>query len=996
MPYRKFLLTSILTILFHCSQFSLAMAQKDVESLDVKKPEKYENRILGSDKTFTKKYTYPRRVMQGMSTHYNFFFNANIKLDEVIAGAKHGFIDDFTELLPFYNYTLDGTASQKADLDSILEKCNAGILLHDLRNEWIDDLYLMMGKAYFFKKEFDSAGIAFQYINFYFQPKTKEELGYKKYIGSNLNDEGNIYSVSTKEKTSVTSKIFSEPPSRNEALIWELRNFIEDSAYGAASGMIETLKRDQLFPDRLKPSLEEMQAYLFYKNKQWDSTAHHLILALDNTESVAEQARWEYLIGQLYALTKKTTEAATYFDRSIKHTIDPVMEVYARLSKIKLAQGDSEEKIIDDNVKQLLKMARRDKYYNYRNIIYYMAAQMEMQRNNFEAASTYLLKGVTYNNENLDQRNRSYLYLGDLAFEKKAYDLAYRAYDSLDINSPVVKNAEVIKLRKDGLSEVVSRLQTIRLQDSLQKIAAMPEAEREDYVKAAAKRLRKERGLKEVDLQNTNANNPFANKTNTDIFSGNDSKGEWYFYNNSAKSKGFSAFRNNWGTRPEVDNWRRMSAITAQFNAPAQAQNDQPGAAGEEGVETVADISYEGMMKTIPLTPEALQLSNDSIQSAYFGLGKTFKDKFEDYAEAIKNYEALLNRFPDTRYQEEAIFDLYYCYAKLNMPVKAKQYRQILTQVAPQSKYIEYIDNPKAVEERKTRFKDEATRNYEHIYNLFLEGKFEQAVIQKAYADSIYGTVYWSQQLLYIESIYYIKQRDDNSAINALQNLIHIDREAPISKKAENIINVLKRRDQIENYLTNLDIERAKEDSVVLIEPKVVPKAGEKQQVEAAVIPRAAEVTVEKQGIIKPAIDSSVFNKPKPRPQSEFSYKPSEQHYVAVVLNKVDVVYVNEAKNAFNRYNRESFRDQPIEIAILPLDEENKLVLMSGFADAISALSYVKRTNPVAGAQVVPWLAADKFSFLVISEGNLEILKENKDLRAYQRFFGGSYPVLKQ
>ncbi len=443
-----------------------------------------------------------------------------------------------------------------------------------------------------------------------------------------------------------------------------------------------------------------------------------------------------------------------------------------------------------------------------------------------------------------------------------------------------------------------------------------------------------------------------------------------------------------------------MSAVTAQFNAPPQTENGAPGAAVEEGAETVADISYEGLMKTLPLTPEALQLSNDSIQSALFGLGKIFKDQFEDYAEAIKNYEALLNRFQDTRYQEEAIFDLYYCYAKLNMPVKARQYREILTRVAPQSQYIEYIDNPKAVEERKTRFKDEATRNYEHIYNLFLEGKFEEAVIQKAYADSIYGTVYWSQQLLYIESIYYIKQRDDNSAINALQNLIHIDREAPISKKAEHIISVLKRRDQIEKYLTDLDIERAKEDSVVLVETvvetKAAPKSGEKQQVETAVVPRAEAVTVGKQGPIKPAIDSSVFNKPKPKPQSEFSYKPAEQHYVAIVLNKVDVVYVNEAKNAFNRYNRESFRDQPIEITMLPLDEENKLMLMSGFGDAISALNYVKRTNPVAGAQVVPWLAADKFSFLVISEGNLEILTENKDLRAYQRFYGGSYPVLKQ
>ena len=989
MSYSKYLLTITLTVLFYCSHYSSLMAQKDA-TLDVKKPEKYENRILGSDKTFTTKYTVPRRVMQSMSTHYNFFFNANVKLTDVVAGAKQGFQEDYTQLLPFYNYTLDATASQKTELDSVLQKCNAGILLHDLRNEWIDDMYFLMGKAYFFKKQFDSAYIAFQYLNYYFQPKTDEELGFKKYIGSNLNEEGNVYSVSTKEKTSITSKIFSEPPRRNDALVWQLRNYIEDSSYNAASAMIQTLKRDQLFPRRLKPALEEMHAYLFYKNKVWDSAAHYLIPALDNTENMAERARWEYLIAQLYALNKNTKEATAFFDRCIKHTIDPVMEVYARLNKIKLVQGDNEAKIIDENIQQLLKMARRDKYYNYRNIIYYMAAQMEMQRNNFDAAKTWLLRSVKYNNENIDQRNRSFLYLGDLAFEKKEYELAYSAYDSLDINSPVVKNAAMISQRRDALSGVITKIQTIRVEDSLQKVAAMPEDEREKYVKAAARRLRRERGLKENDSLNMNSNNPFANNTGTDIFAENEGKGDWYFNNNGLKSKGFTSFRNNWGSRPNVDNWRRMADITAQFKMPEPSNDRSPDEVMNKA-DHPEDISYEGLMKNLPLTPGAVQVSNDSIQAALFGLGKAFKDQFEDYTEAIMNYETLLNRFPDTRYQEEAVFDLYYCYTKLNMPVKARQYREILAKIAPQSQYIEYIDNPKAVEERKTKLKNEATHEYEKIYDLFLEGKFEEAVIQKTKADSIFGNAYWTQQLLYIESVYYIKQKDDNSAINALQHLIQINPETPVSKKAENMMDVLKRRDEIEKYLTNLDIKRAAEDSVAVVEEK--PKAGVQEQVKALTQPKALEVAAAKETIIKPAIDSSVFNRPKPAPQAGFSYDPSAQHYVAVVLNKVDIVYGNEAKNAFNRYNRESFNDQQIEITILPLDDDNKLMLMSGFSDAVGALDYVSKLKRVAGAQVIPWLAAEKYSFIVISANNLEVLKNNKDLGGYKQFIEANYPA---
>lgn len=991
MSFSKYTLTAIFLHLFCCGYYLSAVAQKDV-TLDIKKPEKFEKRVLGSDKTYTTKYTYPRRVMQGMSTHYNFFFNANIKINDIVAGAKMAFKDDFTQLLPFYNYTLDATAAQKTELDSVLMKCNAGILLHDLRNEWIDDMYLLMGKAYFFKKEIDSAALVFQYINYYFQPKKEDELGYKKFIGSNLNDEGNVYAISTPEKRGTFKKIFTEPPVRNEALIWLLRSYIEDSAYGEAAGLIQTLQRDQFFPNRLKPQLEEMQAYFFYKKEMWDSCATHLIPALNNTENSLEKARREFLIAQLFALSKKTEEANNYYNLCIKHTVDPVMDVYARLHQIKLAEGEHDEKIIRENLDALLKMAKRDKYYNYRSIIYYMAAQMEMQRKNFEGAKAMLLKSVKYNPEDLTQRNRSYLYLGDLAYDNRDYKLAYSAYDSLDINSPVVSDeSAIITERKQSLSGVITRLETVRVEDSLQHIADMPEAEREKYLKAAAKRLRKERGLKEADSPGYNTNNPFANRAAADIFAGNQGKGEWYFYNNALKSSGFSNFKSVWGNRPNIDNWRRQAEITAQTNAQ---QKEMP-TTGQEGLQknekaTPKDISYEGLLKTVPLTTEARTASNDSIQTALFELGKIFKDKFEDYKEAINKYEDLLNRFPKTPFQEEAIFDLHYCYTKLDMPVKARQYKDLLTQNFKQSKYIEYINDPKGMEERKTKMKNDATREYEKIYQLFIEGKFEEAVKQKAIADSTYGNIYWTQQLLYIEAIYQIKQRDDSLATLTLQNLKRINPTTGMAKKAENIISVLNRRNEIEKYLTDLKVDRAAEDFVVEI-PEI-KKKGEQQVVATNDKPKVAVIKAPEQQLNKVVIDSSQFRKEVPK-QSVYTFHPNDRHYVALLLNKVDAVYINEAKNAFNRYNRESFYSQQITMEILPLTDQYKIVLMSGFADAASAMDYVKRTRPITGSQIVPWLAADKYSITVISQANLEVLKTQKDVDAYISFVKQNYPA---
>ena len=78
-------------------------------------------------------------------------------------------------------------------------KVNNGILLHDLRNDWVDDLYLLMGQSYFYQKKFDSAYEVFQYINYNFQPRSKDEIGFEKSIGSNVNAIGNIFNIASKE-----------------------------------------------------------------------------------------------------------------------------------------------------------------------------------------------------------------------------------------------------------------------------------------------------------------------------------------------------------------------------------------------------------------------------------------------------------------------------------------------------------------------------------------------------------------------------------------------------------------------------------------------------------------------------------------------------------------------------------------------------------------------------------------------------------------------------
>ena len=85
-----------------------------------KKPEKYEEKILPSEKTADKKFGFGRKIIQNTTSHYNFYFNANNKLNAVIERAKISNKDDYSKLLSFYPYSLDNTASQKTELDSVI------------------------------------------------------------------------------------------------------------------------------------------------------------------------------------------------------------------------------------------------------------------------------------------------------------------------------------------------------------------------------------------------------------------------------------------------------------------------------------------------------------------------------------------------------------------------------------------------------------------------------------------------------------------------------------------------------------------------------------------------------------------------------------------------------------------------------------------------------------------------------------------------------------
>jgi TolA-binding protein len=998
-------------------------------SFDLKKPQKYENRKLASEKTEDRKFHLFRRFTSNGTTKFNYHYNAYKKLVDVLARAKAQHKDDYTQLLSFYNYSLETTAKDKTELDSVIYKANTGILVHDLRNSWVDNMYMLMGEAYYFKNVLDSAYFSFQYINYVFAPKEKD--GYDKPIGSNANEGGSVFSISTNENASLLKKVWSRPPSRNESFIWQLKTFLAKDELPEAAGLIETLKHDPLFPARLKTDLHEMQALWFYKQEMYDSAAVYLELALDNAEGREEKARWEYLIGQLYEKAKKPEDAARFFEKAVAHTLNPVLEVYARLNAIRQHKGD--DKVIQENIRELVKMARKDRYLAYRDIIYYAAAEMELERNNITGAKLLLLRATAAPGEDPSVRSKAFLLLGDLSFKEKNYADAKRYYDSITTISPAVVDLASLNKLKSALAKIVAFQNAINREDSLQRVAAMPEAEREVYIKKLVKQLRKQQGLKE-DAAGEASGGPLSFNDDSgpsDLF-GSNVKGDWYFYNATLKAKGFTEFKGRWGNRPNVDNWQRMGAIKQSGPIVGSNQDDTK---TTNGGALAGPITYDELLKSVPLTPAQITTSNDSIENAQFGLGKAYLEGLEDYASTINTLEAFNTRFPNSKHRPEALFLLAYCYTKTGDVTKATEAQNELKQKYPGTNFEKIVSSPNGVTPDSLT-KLDMTRRYDNIYNAFIEGNFDEAQAQKKIADSMYNKNYWTPQLLYIQSVYYIKQRQDDSAKKSLQDIIRLFPNSPMAAKARALIDVLSRRKQIEDYLTNLQIERPAEDSTaeptgivtpppVSQQPPVVVKAEPPPPVaknepqpatnvpkpqQPANVPKVQQpqppVVAKTEKPVTPPVKPPVTQLPPPPVVKKDSVKAKVDapkplvlthnaelpHYVAIVLDKVDPVYVNEARNAFNRYNREQFSAKGYTINNQNVSDDIKLVLIGTFPNANDAIAYIDKTRKLAVSEIVPWLPAAKYSFAIITDNNLQVLMNTKDVNAFKKFLSDNYP----
>ncbi|QCR24190.1 hypothetical protein C1N53_18745 [Pontibacter sp. SGAir0037] len=632
------------------------------------------------------------KAYHNTTAHYNGYFLANEKMAAIEKSLQEQMVYDYNLMLPVYPAIDSNTYKAfESDLEDVVKKASFPIQYHK-NSKWIDDSYLLVGKARYYQLNFTEAAQTFKYIN----------------------------TNSTDRHT------------RHEALVWLMRCFMQEKEWDNAWAVSDVLRKERLNKDNAR---ELYLARAQYHLHQGDTAAlmENLALSVPNFEERDDQSRVRFSLGRLYQFTSQDKEAFKQYNRILKRNPPYDLAFFSRLylgQVTELSNTHDKDRIAG----YYRKMLKDSKNTEYRDKIYYEMALFELRQQNYDKAMDLLQQSLKENGTLQNQKAYSYQLAGEIYFENLGkFTLAQAYYDSavqvLPQQAPGY--AQVVE-RKDVLTDFVTQYNTIQTQDSLQRLAKLSDSERMAYLHLVVQQEEEQR-LQELARQqerqqndDMRASSPVNSNRNNTAFASNTTtaSGVWYYDNPAAMATARSEFVRRWGNRPLQDNWRLQNRGNNEEPAPAIAQATATEAPAED-TEARQEAQVQTYLKNIPLTTLAMQQSEKLIEDALFNLGKIYSQKLNDSKQAADTYAQLLKRYPNSEHAPEVNYSLYLIYEKLDDAQKQTYYTQ-LKQKYPNTIYAKLVDDP-AYMSQNAEENVKAHQLYDSAYGLYEQRKYEQA-----------------------------------------------------------------------------------------------------------------------------------------------------------------------------------------------------------------------------------------------------------------------------
>lgn len=652
----------------------------------------------------TKQNTAKSRFFHAFHARYNIYFNGSQAFIDGSLEQEKGNHDNFTELLPLYAVANKNTRTIGAgQFDRAIEKSEKAIRRHSIKRkpewnkgrkktakdiEWLNrreynpfiwKAWLLLGKSQFQKGEFEEAAATFSYMSRLYQTRP------------------HIYGI---------------------ARAWLTKSYTELGWYYEAEDVIRNMKRDSM-DFRAVKDWDYAHADYYIRTGQYAEAVPYLRKVIKHERRRTQRAREWYLMGQLQARLGNREGAFRAFRKVSRMNPPYELDFNAQIAQTEVMARGQAKKMIS----KLRRMASSDNNKDYLDQVYYAIGNIYLsERDTLKAIDAYETGNKKATRSGIE-KGVLLLKLGDLYWTCERYSDARRCYGEaiglLDRERP---DYEQLSKRSKVLDELVPHTEAVHLQDSLQELARMPEAERlaaiDRVIDALKKKEEEERRLKEEQeveqaLQERAGEGDKNNVPQPTTQPTAGQQGLWYFYNPQAVSQGKQAFERQWGRRENVDNWRRNNRTVVKLDDLTEPEGDEvmtdslgnviepvEGETPEEQADSAAldPHNREYYLAQIPFSEEQLAASNALLSDGLMNGGVIFKDKLDNLRKSEQYLSRLTRDFTDYARNDEALYHLWLLYSRQGRTAMARDCLNRLKRDYPESQWTILLNDPYFVE----------------------------------------------------------------------------------------------------------------------------------------------------------------------------------------------------------------------------------------------------------------------------------------------------------
>lgn len=654
----------------------------------------------------TKKKTYVHRKYHDITARYNGYFNGKESLKYGLKKIEKEHKNDYSKILTvFKTKPIYQSKTHHAYMDKAIKKGSKVIQKHSINIgkkeycKWIDDSYFLIAQSYFYKAEFLEAKKTFEYIKNNYK---KTDIAY-------------------------------------ESKLWIVRCYIEMEKYLLAESMLDELRIKKQFPKNLQTELHLIRADLHLRQNLTSEALDELKSACNIIKGKNKKARYHYIIAQIYQEAYNKNQAKKYYEMVLNTNSEYEMIFNAKMN---LALSTSNKNDLLQMKQSLVKMTKDEKNKDYLDRIYFTLAELYLlEKDTIKAIENYQLSTVNSIDNEL-QKSLSFLQLGKIKYNNKNYPQAKIFYDSAYIFMPEDHSKYfTVKEKQQVLESLINQLNTISLEDSLQKLSSMSVNEQKEIIKKIIDEIIQKEQQELINQQNLSYNNQQGRDGRNNNFGENVSGGKWYFYNPATLSFGLSEFRKKWGKRKLEDNWRRS-------NKKSINTEEQDSISTNKSNQNTNEKSEDYYLSKIPKTKKEIEESNRKIINAYYKASTIYKDDLNELLDSEKMLLELTNRFPENKEFGPIAHYLLYKMQINYSDTKAQKTKEKLITLFPNSNYAKtLVDTNYARNIKKIKLQKE--EEYARVFEMYRNNKNLDALtaceekLNNKKEDTIYLSKYY-------------------------------------------------------------------------------------------------------------------------------------------------------------------------------------------------------------------------------------------------------------